>query len=108
MVEILSAHSPKTLILASRTPSKVQEIIDNWKANSPNTTYVPVTVELGSQTSVREAALSILSNSHTEQIGLVFNNAAIMSMPERHLSPEGIEMQFATNHIGHFLLTNLI
>src|ERR1700749_302159 len=103
MVEILSAHSPKTLILASRTPSKIQEIIDGWKANSPNTTYVPVTVDLGSQKSVREAASSILSNSQIQQIDLVFNNAAIMSTPERHLSPEGIESQFATNHIGHFL-----
>ena len=31
-----------------------------------------------------------------------------MNIPERTLSPEGLEMQFATNHIGHFLFTNLI
>ena len=31
-----------------------------------------------------------------------------MNIPERTLSEDGIEMQFATNHIGHFLFTNLI
>lgn len=31
-----------------------------------------------------------------------------MNLPERQLSEEGIEMHFATNHIGHFLFTSLI
>jgi NAD(P)-dependent dehydrogenase (short-subunit alcohol dehydrogenase family) len=31
-----------------------------------------------------------------------------MNVPERTVSEDGIEMQFATNHIGHFLFTNLI
>ncbi|KAJ9293308.1 hypothetical protein DTO271G3_7804 [Paecilomyces variotii] len=31
-----------------------------------------------------------------------------MALPTRSLSPDGIELQFATNHIGHFLFTNLI
>ena len=108
MVEILSAHSPKTLILASRTPSKIQEIIDTWKAVSSNTTYIPVALDLGSQQSCREAASSILANAQIQQIDLVFNNAAVMSLPTREFSPEGIERQFATNHIGHFLFTSLI
>ncbi len=108
MVEILSAHSPKTLILASRTPSKIQEIIDSWKAKSPDTTYIAVALDLGSQKSVKEAAASILSHPQVEQIDLVFNNAGVMNIPQRQFSPEGIEKQFATNHIGHWLLTNLI
>jgi NAD(P)-dependent dehydrogenase (short-subunit alcohol dehydrogenase family) len=108
MVEILSVHSPKMLILASRTPSKIQDIIEEWKSKSPSTTYVPVALDLSSQKSVREAAASILSNPEIQQIDIVFNNAAVMAIPERQLSPDGIEMQFATNHIGHFLFTNLI
>lgn len=108
MVEILSAHSPKTLILASRTPSKIQDIIDSWKANAPATKYIAVPLDLSSQKSCREAASSLLSNPDIQQIDLVFNNAGVMNIPERQLSPEGIEMQFATNHIGHFLFTNLI
>jgi NAD(P)-dependent dehydrogenase (short-subunit alcohol dehydrogenase family) len=33
------------------------------------------------------------------------NNAGIMALPELHRTPEGWELQFATNHVGHFRLT---
>ncbi|KIW24553.1 uncharacterized protein PV07_10262 [Cladophialophora immunda] len=108
LVETLSVHAPKTLILASRTPSKIQEIIDEARAKSPGTTYIAVPLDLSSQQSCRSAASSILSNAQVEKIDIMFNNAAVMSIPERQLSPEGIELQFATNHIGHFLFTNLL
>lgn len=35
---------------------------------------------------------------------ILVNNAGIMATPELELSPEGFELQFATNHIGHFAL----
>ena len=41
-------------------------------------------------------------------IDIAVNNAAVMNLPERQLSEEGIEMHFATNHVGHFLFTSLI
>jgi NAD(P)-dependent dehydrogenase (short-subunit alcohol dehydrogenase family) len=36
------------------------------------------------------------------------NNAGIMGIPNYATSADGIEMQFAANHVGHFLLTNLL
>lgn len=40
-------------------------------------------------------------------LNILINNAGIMFCPYQ-ISEDGIEMQFATNHIGHFLLTNLL
>ena len=42
-----------------------------------------------------------------QSIDILINNAAIMACPFAKTA-DGIESQFGTNHIGHFLLTNLI
>src|SRR3954452_24302985 len=40
-------------------------------------------------------------------IDMLINNAAVMAAPETRVGP-GWEMQFATNHLGHYVLTNLL
>ncbi|WP_345033426.1 SDR family NAD(P)-dependent oxidoreductase, partial [Kutzneria kofuensis] len=35
---------------------------------------------------------------------LLVNNAGVMAIPTRQLSPAGWELHFATNHLGHFAL----
>jgi NAD(P)-dependent dehydrogenase (short-subunit alcohol dehydrogenase family) len=42
-----------------------------------------------------------------ERIDLLINNAGIMATPHR-TTPEGVELQLATNHLGHFALTGLL
>lgn len=39
---------------------------------------------------------------------LLVNNAGIMAPPRRELTADGFELQFATNFLGHFALTNLL
>ncbi|KAK9424777.1 putative Short-chain dehydrogenase [Seiridium unicorne] len=103
-----ASQSPAHLIIAGRTPSKIQESITNMEKKFPEVDYRPLEIDLSSQKSVRTAAAELLSWPDVPVVDIVVNSAGIMNLPERTFSDEGIEMTFATNHIGHFLFTNLI
>lgn len=62
-------------------------------------------IELSSPQSVRRFAEGYLQG-HPE-LHILINNAGVMARPLAR-TPEGWELQFATNHIGHFLLTCLL
>jgi NAD(P)-dependent dehydrogenase (short-subunit alcohol dehydrogenase family) len=62
-------------------------------------------LELADLDSVRAFAARLLET--TPSIDLLINNAAIMATPETRVGP-GWEAQFATNHLGHFALANLL
>jgi NAD(P)-dependent dehydrogenase (short-subunit alcohol dehydrogenase family) len=94
--------------MAGRNLSRIQESIDALKAHFPNVDYRPLQINLSSQESVRTAAAELLSWSNVPIVDILVNSAGIMNLPERTLSEDGIEMTFATNHIGHFLFTCLI
>ncbi|KAM0041354.1 putative very-long-chain 3-oxoacyl-CoA reductase [Helianthus debilis subsp. tardiflorus] len=62
-------------------------------------------LDLSSMASVRKFASEF--NSSGRSLNLLINNAGIMMTPFL-LSKDSIELQFATNHLGHFLLTHLL
>jgi len=62
-------------------------------------------LDLSLMASVRDFASNF--KSLNLPLNILINNAGIMACPFQ-LSQDGIELQFATNHIGHFLLTNLL
>ncbi|KAI0487363.1 putative short-chain dehydrogenase [Xylaria cf. heliscus] len=103
--QAFASQSPKHIIIAGRTPSKVQKCVDILKAQYPNVDYRPLIVNLSSQKSVREAASGLLSWADVPTVDIIINSAGVMGIAERTLSEDGIEMHFATNHIGHWLLT---
>ncbi|KAI1423861.1 putative short-chain dehydrogenase [Xylaria sp. FL1777] len=103
--QALASQSPSHLIIAGRTHSKVDKCIDLLKAQYPAIDYRPLIVDLSSQKSVRAAAANLLSWNDIPTIDIIINSAGVMGIPERTLSEDGIEMHFATNHIGHWLLT---
>ena len=113
---VVAAHAPKLLILASRSPAAIAEVIANLKADATfdaaKTAIEPLQLDLASQASVR-AAVASLDKAHPElALDVIINNAGIMMLPTYEGVPDAagklIEKQFGTNHIGHFLLTNLL
>jgi NAD(P)-dependent dehydrogenase (short-subunit alcohol dehydrogenase family) len=62
-------------------------------------------LDLGDLDSVHGFASRFLASGRP--IDILINNAAIMAAPETRVGP-GWEAQFATNHLGHFALTNLL
>jgi NAD(P)-dependent dehydrogenase (short-subunit alcohol dehydrogenase family) len=104
----LATQAPKRLILTGRSADKVQAAVDELKSTYPDVNYEVLLVDLSSQESVRSAAATLNRNAEIPSIDILINNAGVMDIPERTLSKDGIEVSFATNHIGHFLFTNLI
>jgi NAD(P)-dependent dehydrogenase (short-subunit alcohol dehydrogenase family) len=102
----LAAAKPAAFILLGRSLTKIQPVIDMIRQISPTTTVDFIPIELFSLESVRKAASQVLKL--TPKIDFLLNNAGIMALHEFQTSPSGIEKQFATNHLGHFLLTKLL
>lgn len=73
---------------------------------SPQTNVEFVELDLADQCSIRRAAAEI--RSKVDRLDVLINNAAIMALPMMQKTKDGIEAQFGTNHLGHFLLTNLV
>ncbi|HEY5874921.1 MAG TPA: oxidoreductase, partial [Ilumatobacteraceae bacterium] len=53
------------------------------------------------------ASVRAFAHEWKGDVDVLINNAGVMAIPERR-SADGFEMQFATNHLGHFALTNLL
>jgi NAD(P)-dependent dehydrogenase (short-subunit alcohol dehydrogenase family) len=96
------------LIIAGRSVEKLQESIDELKSKYADVDYRLLQIDLSNQQSVRTAAAEVLSWSDIPAIDIVVNSAGVMFLPERTINKDGIELTFATNHVGHFLLANLI
>lgn len=106
-VQTIAKAQPAVLILAARSLDKAQATADAIKAAHPNIDVRKVRLDLSSFAAVREAAATINSWEDIPHIDVLVNNAGIMGT-EFKLTVDGYEQQFASNHLGHFLFTNLI
>lgn len=101
------------LIVVGRSAAKLEDCVDSLRSEYPNVDVRPLLVDLSSQKSVRKAADEVLSWKDVPNIDLIINNAGIMRHGEAYdgdipTTEDGLEDQFGTNHVGHFLLTSLI
>ncbi|KAL2822817.1 hypothetical protein BDW59DRAFT_149222 [Aspergillus cavernicola] len=106
-VESIARAQPALIILAGRNTTKLQQTADTIAKDHTDVPVRLLQLDLGSLAAVREAAKQVNSWDDVPSIDVVVNNAGIMAV-DFSLSPEGYENQFATNHLAHFLFTNLI
>ena len=102
----IAQGKPASILLLGRTESKTTSVIEEMKNISPATKVQFIEIDLTRFGSIKSAAAKI--NQSVDKIDVLINNAGIMGTKEYTLTPEGLESQFGTNHIGHFLLTNLL
>lgn len=90
-----------------RNLEKGQAVVDEILASNPNGGKIDlIKMELNSLASVRAGAEDFLSKSGGK-LNILIANAGIMAVPEGK-TVDGFEEQFATNHLSHFLLFQLV
>ncbi len=94
-----------TVVMACRDIGKADAAAARIRALSPKADVAVHKLDLGSLDSVREAAAAIAA-AHP-RIDLLINNAGVM-YPPKSVTADGFELQFGTNHLGHFALTGLL
>lgn len=98
------ASKNANLIIASRNLTKAEGAIAALQPLGAGM-MDSVQLDLSSLASVRTAAAAV-RQKYSQLDGLI-NNAGIMQTPETR-TVDGYELQLATNHLGHFLLTGLL
>jgi NAD(P)-dependent dehydrogenase (short-subunit alcohol dehydrogenase family) len=93
------------LTLTARDLPKGREVVESIRKSTGNDHIEVMALALDDPRSVREFASAFLAKK--APLTALINNAGVMACPLAR-TPQGYEMQFATNHLGHFLLTGLL
>jgi len=101
---VLAAAGAAVLMLA-RDSDKLAAVALELQQDNPAAILHTASVDLADLDSVRATAAAILAEH--AQIHLLINNAGVMACPLARTA-QGYEMQFGTNHLGHFLFTCLL
>lgn len=93
------------VILACRNTERGEKAVAIVKRRSKNENVSFSKLDLASLQSVREFSARIIEEE--SHIDILINNAGVMAPPYT-TTEDGFELQFGVNHLGHFLLTNLL
>jgi NAD(P)-dependent dehydrogenase (short-subunit alcohol dehydrogenase family) len=93
------------VVMAVRDLNKGRDAASRIADGNPRAHITLQRLDLSSLASVRAAAAEI--KAANPRIDLLINNAGVMFTPEG-VTPDGVEFQFGTNHLGHFALTGLL
>ena len=101
---IALARAGYLVVIAGRSLERTQPVLDEIKALAPDKPALFLPLNLASLASVRECAQQFIAMKLP--LHLLVNNAGIAGI--RGLTTDGFEMMFGVNHMGHFLLTQLL
>jgi NAD(P)-dependent dehydrogenase (short-subunit alcohol dehydrogenase family) len=93
------------VVMPVRDDAKGQTAAERIRAEVPGAKLTVRRLDLSSLASVRTLGEQLLAEGRP--ITLLINNAGVMTPPARQVTEDGLELQFATNHLGHFALTAL-
>ncbi|MFI8738583.1 SDR family oxidoreductase [Ectopseudomonas toyotomiensis] len=97
------AEAGARVILAGRNPSRGAAAVEQIRQLNPGSDVCFEQLDLASLDSI-DAFAKRLGDSDSH-IDLLINNAGVMTPPQRQETADGFELQFGTNHLGHFALT---
>lgn len=98
----LAAHGAE-VTLTARDMARGEAIAAEIRETTGNQAVDVMELELGSLASVRSFTDAYLARY--DSLNILINNAGVMACPELR-TEDGFELQFGTNHLGHFLMTN--
>lgn len=101
----IAKYRPACIILATRSLAAAEATAGQIRAVEAAVQVRCVALDLGSLAQVREAAAEV--NALAETVDVLVNNAGVMACPYAK-TVDGLERQFGTNYVGHFLFTNLL
>ena len=99
------AHKGATVIVVGRNPDKSAATVNQIKQQTGNPAIEFLLADLSAQAQIRQLAQQF--ESRYRGLDVLVNNAGAVFMKRRE-TVDGIEMTFALNHLGYFLLTNLL
>ncbi len=93
------------VVMAVRDQAKGERAAEEIRRAMPEACIEIMALDLASQVAIRSFA-DAFAGTH-DRLDMLINNAGIMAIPHR-VTADGFEMQFGTNHLGHFALTGLL
>jgi dehydrogenase/reductase SDR family protein 13 len=103
LVEALAARGGR-VVLAARSPERTLPVLNAIRSRHPQVDVRFLQIDLADFRSVRRAAAEYLAGGGG--LDVLVNNAGVAGT--FGLSPDGFDLTYATNHLGPFLLTNLL
>ncbi len=93
------------VVITARDEGRAAAAVEEIRRRSGSSSVERVLFDLSSLSSVRAGAAELLERC--ERIDVLVNNAGVV-LTERRLTVDGLESTFVVNHLGHFLLTELL